>query len=95
MPAPFSFVALPKERSQKKPRKRGLTMIADFGLPYGQVVDLMQLAGPYVDLAKIAVGTSRLYPLAYLRKKLAAYRKSGVRPFIGGQFQEYVYATYG
>ena len=31
---PFGFVELPAARSQKKPRKTGLTMVADFGLPY-------------------------------------------------------------
>ena len=92
---PFGFVELPAARSQKKPRTTGLTMVADFGLPYMQVADLVTMADRYIDLAKIAVGTSRLYDLAYLRKKLALYRKHRIRPFIGGQFQEYVFATYG
>ena len=91
---PFGFVELPAARS-RKPRKTGLTMVADFGLPYMQVDDLVTMADRYIDLAKIAVGTSRLYDLAYLRKKLALYRRHGIRPFIGGQFQEYVFATYG
>ncbi|MGH8668920.1 MAG: phosphosulfolactate synthase [Burkholderiales bacterium] len=94
-PAPFSFVALPDARSQRKPRASGLTMVADFGLPYLQAKDTVEMAGGYIDLAKIAVGTSRLYQLGYLRKKLALYRKHRIRPFIGGQFQEYVFATYG
>ena len=72
---PFGFVELPAARSQKKPRTTGLTMVADFGLPYMQVADLVTMADRYIDLAKIAVGTSRLYDLAYLRKKLALYRK--------------------
>ena len=92
---PFGFVELPPARSQKKPRTAGLTMVADFGLPYLQVEDLVTMADRYIDLAKIAVGTSRLYDLAYLRKKLALYRRHRIRPFIGGQFQEYVFATYG
>ena len=92
---PFGFVELPAARSQKKPRNTGLTMVADFGLPYRHVDDLVTMADRYIDLAKIAVGTSRLYDLAYLRKKLALYRRHRIRPFIGGQFQEYVFATYG
>lgn len=92
---PFSFVELPAARSQRKPRTSGLTMVADFGLPYLQAKDMVEMAAPYIDLAKIAVGTSRLYDLSYLRRKLALYRKHRVRPFIGGQFQEYVFATYG
>lgn len=92
---PFSFVELPGGRSREKPRRAGLTMVADFGLPYGMAGDLVRMAGRYIDLAKIAVGTSRLYDLAYLRKKLALYKGNRIRPFIGGQFQEYVFAVYG
>ena len=92
---PFGFVELPAGRSQQKPRRTGLTMVADFGLPYMQAEDMVTMADRYIDLAKIAVGTSRLYDLAYLRKKLALYRRHKIRPFIGGQFQEYVFATYG
>ena len=92
---PFAFVELPAARSQDKPRASGLTMMADFGLPYRYAADVVEMAGRYIDLAKIAVGTSRLYDLKYLRRKLALYRKHRIRPFIGGQFQEYVFATYG
>lgn len=95
MARPFAFVELPPARSEKKPRRTGLTMMADFGLPYEQAADTLSLAGDYIDLGKIAVGTSRLYDLAYLRRKLALYRRHRVRPFIGGQFMEYVYAVYG
>lgn len=84
---PFSFVELPEHG--------GLTMMVDFGLPYRYAEDVVDLAGAYIDFAKIAVGTSRLYELGYLKKKLALYKRHDVRPFIGGQFQEYVYATYG
>ena len=92
---PFGFVELPRARSQKKPRATGLTMVADFGLPYLQAQDMVEMAGRYIDLGKIAVGTSRLYDLGYLRRKLALYRRHRIRPFVGGQFQEYVFATYG
>lgn len=95
MPAPFAFVDLPAARSQHKPRRNGLTMVADFGLPLRYAEDLLDLAGRYIDLMKIAVGTSRLYESDTLRRKLDLYRDRGVRPFVGGQFQEYVYATYG
>ena len=57
---PFGFVELPRARSQQKPRKSGLTMVADFGLPHRYLEDLVDMAGPYIDLCQIAVGTSRL-----------------------------------
>jgi phosphosulfolactate synthase len=93
--APFAFIELPPERQAEKPRTRGLTMLADFGMPLGRQEDVLELAGRYVDLAKIATGTARLYEKSYLQRKLAAYRTRQVRPFIGGQFQEYVFATEG
>lgn len=70
-------------------------MMVDFGLPYRNAADVVDMAGDYIDLAKIAVGTSRLYSRAYLHRKLALYKRHRIRPFIGGQFQEYVFATYG
>lgn len=85
--APFSFVEVPDHG--------GLTMMVDFGLPYRYAEDIVDMASEYIDFAKIAVGTSRLYESQYLKRKLALYKKRAIRPFIGGQFQEYVFATYG
>lgn len=92
---PFAFVALPPERSAAKPRRSGMTMMVDFGLPYRYAADVVDLAAPYIDFAKVAVGTSRLYDSAYLRRKLRLYTRNRIRPFVGGQFQEYVFAVYG
>ena len=94
MNEPFAMVSLPAGRS-KKPRKTGLTMMMDWGLPMGRARDYMDLLAPYVDLVKIVVGTARLYPEDYLVRKLAMYKESGVTPFLGGQFSEYVFATQG
>ena len=92
---PFDFLPLPAGRSTEKPRRNGLTMMIDNGLPLGAQRDLMTLAGDYVDLAKIKTGTARLYRDEHLRQKLAAYVEHGVKPFIGGQFHEYVFAVHG
>ncbi|HET9351165.1 MAG TPA: phosphosulfolactate synthase, partial [Burkholderiales bacterium] len=88
------MVPLPAARSSK-PRRSGLTMIVDQGLPLAQQADMLQLAGEYVDLAKIKTGTARLYPEAVLVEKLKQYRRHRVQPFLGGQFHEYVFATQG
>ena len=93
--APFSFVPLPRERSQSKPRASGLTMMIDDGQPLGYVRDLVALAGAYIDLAKIKTGTARLYPRAKLVEKLKLYQRNRIQPFLGGQFHEYVFATQG
>ena len=91
---PFSTVPLPSERSIK-PRTKGLTMMMDWGLAFRRAEDYLEVLEPYVDLVKIVVGTARLYPEAYLVRKLAFYKENEVAPFLGGQFSEYVYATQG
>ena len=95
MTKPFSHIPLPVERSMAKPRRNGLTMMMDWGLPLGQQGDWLDLLAPVVDLAKLVVGTARLYEEDYLRRKLDLYSSHGVRPFLGGQFMEYVFATQG
>ena len=95
MTEPFSHIPLPAERSMTKPRRRGLTMMMDWGLPLGQQEDWLDLLAPVVDLAKLVVGTARLYEEDYLRRKLELYASHAVRPFLGGQFMEYVFATQG
>ena len=93
--APFHFVPLPKERSTRKPRTSGRTMIVDDGLPLAYTRDLVALGGAYIDLAKIKTGTARLYPRAQLVQKLRLYKRNRIQPFLGGQFHEYVFATQG
>lgn len=95
MTEPFSMIPLPAERSRTKPRERGLTMMMDWGIPLGAQADLLGLVAPFVDLAKLVVGTARLYEEEYLRRKLALYAEHGVAPFLGGQFMEYVFETQG
>lgn len=92
---PFAMVPLPADRSTEKPRRKGLTMMMDWGLPVNQQRDWLDLVAPYVDLAKFVVGTARLYEEDYLLQKIALYKAHDVHPFIGGQFLEYVYATQG
>lgn len=91
---PFAMVPLASERSGK-PRTTGITMMMDCGLPCERVKDNLGLLAPYVDLVKIVVGTARLYAEDYLIRKLSLYKESGVDPFLGGQFAEYVFATQG
>jgi phosphosulfolactate synthase len=92
---PFAFIDLPAARSRTKPRRSGLTMMADFGMTLEHTESILGLSANYVDFAKIAVGTARLYTRPYLTKKLELYKRHAVRPFIGGQFAEYVLATQG
>jgi phosphosulfolactate synthase len=94
MATPFAMIPVP-ERSSDKPRTRGLTMMMDWGLPLGMQRDWLQMIHPYVDLAKLVVGTAKLYEEDYLREKLELYQTHAIRPFLGGQFLEFVVNAQG
>lgn len=83
------FAGLDGLPRQVKPRKNGLTMVIDWGLgPHAQQ-DLLAVGADYVDLAKVAVGVSRLLDSTLLADKIERYREGGVEPFPGGQYLEY------
>jgi phosphosulfolactate synthase (CoM biosynthesis protein A) len=71
-----------------KPRKTGLTAFADRGLGMNQVADILETSGDYIDLAKLAVGMYRLQTEAFLKRKIGAYRKAGIRVFTAGDVSE-------
>jgi len=93
--APFAFVPIDRRRTTRKPRRTGLSMVIDDGLPLAYVQSVLELAGSYIDFIKIKTGTARLYPRAELERKLSMYEAAQVQPFLGGQFHEYVFATLG
>ena len=53
------------------------------------------MSGAFIDLGKIAVGTSRLYTEDYYCAKLELFKRHQIKPFIGGQFLEFIFATQG
>lgn len=91
----FDFIAPPPQRSWTKPRSSGFTMVIDQGLGMAAQQDLLETAGDYIDFAKFKTGQARLYREAHLLRKIEQYLAAGVKPFIGGQFHEYVFAVYG
>jgi phosphosulfolactate synthase len=91
----FDFIAPPAQRSLTKPRASGLTMVIDQGLGMAAQRDLLETAGDYMDIAKFKTGQARLYREAHLLRKIEQYLANGVKPFIGGQFHEYVFEVYG
>ena len=82
----FSFVQVAPRES--KPRQSGLTAIADRGMGLWQIANLIETAGDYIDFAKIAVGMYRLHAEDFIRRKIAAYHKSGIRVFFAGDVSE-------
>jgi phosphosulfolactate synthase (CoM biosynthesis protein A) len=71
----------------------GLTMTLDWGQPNGYVEDLLRLAAAYIDIGKVAIGTARFYPEAYLREKVQIYQRHGVHPCPGGNLLEHAAAA--
>jgi phosphosulfolactate synthase len=72
-----------------KPRTSGLTMIIDYGMGLVRQEDILKTIGPYIDLAKIRVGSAALYEESCLRSKISLYQHYEVAVFPGGQFLEY------
>lgn len=87
-----AFASIPVIARSEKPRGYGITMIIDYGMGLRQQEDLLTVAGSYVDLAKIRVGSGALYESALLRSKIDLYKRHGVDVFPGGQFLEYALA---
>ncbi len=83
---PFPFIPLPQRNS--KPRETGLTMVLDKGLDIQHTQGMIELAGEYIDVAKIGWGTSRLYPRNILAEKVSLYNSHGIRTCPGGTFLE-------
>ena len=79
----FAMIKVPAERSMAKPRRTGLTMMIDWDRPLGQQADYLDMSGRFIDLAKIAVGSVRVYGEQQLRRKIALYKDHGVRCFVG------------
>jgi phosphosulfolactate synthase len=83
------FADIPQPNRSGKPRTRGVTFVIDWGIGPRQQEDLLQTAGAFIDLAKIAVGIAGLLPAPVVREKVALYQRHDVEPFPGGQFLEH------
>ncbi len=82
----FPFVRIAPRPS--KPRSAGLTSFADRGMGLNQIADLIDTAGEFIDLAKLAVGMYRLQKPDFLRRKIAVYHREGIRVFLAGDVSE-------
>src|SRR5665811_1394609 len=70
MTASDGFLALPPRSA--KPRAQGLTHIFDKGLTIAAIEGLYEVAGDYIDVAKLGWGSS--YITCNLAEKIALYR---------------------
>ncbi|MDT9726276.1 phosphosulfolactate synthase [Xylanibacillus composti] len=71
-----------------KPRTRGLTMVIDKGLGLSAFADLMETAGSFIDVVKLGFGTSALYPIEMIAKKIELAHQHQITIMPGGTFLE-------
>jgi phosphosulfolactate synthase len=64
------------------PRTHGLTMINDKGLSLAEARNLVSVASPYVDIAKLAFGTA--FVSQDLAGKIRVYQEAGIKVYFGG-----------
>lgn len=69
-----------------KPRRSGVTMVVDGGLPIGGLSDLVNSAGEYLDFVKFGWGTALVS--RELPAKVDLLRDSGVDYYFGGTLFE-------
>jgi len=82
------FLKFPMRGRNAKPRVTGLTMVIDKGLGLTETRELLELASEYIDFIKLGFGTSALYSIPLLRRKIELVRSYGVDIFPGGTFLE-------
>lgn len=78
----------PSGSRELKPRRKGKTMVMDKGLGWHSFEDLLETAGAYIDFLKIGFGTSALYPIPLLQKKIELAKAHEIIIFPGGTFLE-------
>lgn len=65
-----------------QPRTNGLTIVSDKGLSLSEARNLLSAAAPYVDMVKLAFGTSLVTP--QLAEKIQLYQSHNISVFFGG-----------
>jgi phosphosulfolactate synthase len=84
----MAFPFIPLAPRPAKPRKEGITSIADRGNGMSQVEGFLDASGDYIDMAKIAAGMYRLQSVDFLKRKIAAYHDRDIDVFFAGDVCE-------
>jgi phosphosulfolactate synthase len=72
-----------------RPRRRGLTMVIDNGMPVGAFADAVESAAEFIDCVKFGWGTALVTPR--LQDKIDCLRGLGISHYFGGTlFEKYV-----
>jgi phosphosulfolactate synthase len=78
----------PSSSRENKPRYAGKTMVMDKGLGWHSFEDLLETTGPYIDYIKIGFGSSVLYPITLLQRKIELAKTHDIVIMPGGTFLE-------
>src|SRR5438105_894486 len=70
----------------KKPRKEGLTMVMDKGIPLRQAEDFVSMNADMVDYVKLGFGTSVVSK--DLQAKIKLYQSANIKVYVGGTLFE-------
>ena len=73
-----------------KPRKTGITAVNDTRLSTGELANVLEDYGIFLDVAKLGVGVA--YILPNLDAKIELYRKHDIQVYFGGTLFEKFYA---
>ncbi|PWT78714.1 MAG: phosphosulfolactate synthase [Bacteroidetes bacterium] len=92
----FKLTQIPER--DKKPRKKGITMVMDKGLSIDETKNFLSVSHPHVDIVKLGFGTSFVTP--NLTQKIEVYRSYDIPVYFGGtlfeaflvrnQFEDYI-----
>lgn len=83
----MNFLSIPKRKTGN--RVCGITSVIDLGIPLGVLQSILEDYSPYIDFAKIGIGTAYVTPR--LQEKINLYKAYHVKPFFGGTFFEKCY----
>lgn len=83
----MDFLTLP-ERTNKN-RTYGITSVTDFGIPLGELKQILDDYHAYIDIVKFGVGTAYVTP--NIKDKITLYEEYNIKPYFGGTLFEKSY----
>nr|WP_295972193.1 phosphosulfolactate synthase [uncultured Bacillus sp.] len=83
----MDYLDLPKRTIGE--RTYGITSIIDLGTSIGELTHILEDYHPFIDIAKIGIGSAYLTP--FLQKKINLYKKYNIKPYCGGTLFEKCY----
>jgi phosphosulfolactate synthase len=84
MQSVFPMLEVPKIPS--KPRKKSMILMSEVGIPLRATEDIIEVAAPLIDYAKITDHTGLVDRLSadWMKKKIALYNRNGIEVVPGG-----------